>query len=448
MAASPARRLAFHYLAAVETRAAYLSELQRGPEARVVAPRDRALALELALGTLRRQSELDFLADHAAGRTLRNLPRPARLALRLGLYQLRHSRVPAVAAVHESVELAKMAGPRAAALVNAVLRRAAAAAPASLEELLGAEEDPLRRRAIRLSHPDWLLARWEARRGEAAAQAMAEFDNETPVPALRPVGVSRDELAAELRAEGLTVAPGRLLTSALRVPGGARAAAALAGRAVAQDEASQLIPHLLAPAGAPRIADACAAPGNKTAMLSALAPAADILALELHPHRARQLRLRAPRARVLAADAAAPWPVRATFDRILVDAPCSGAGTLQRHPEIRWRLRPADLPALAARQLALLRRAASHLAPGGRLAYSVCSLEPEEGSEVVANFLREHPGFRLLPAGDEARRLEAEGVVNAGVASDLSAGDWLEIPPGRFATEGFFAALLLRAPNP
>lgn len=445
MAASPARQLAFHVLAAVEGRGAQVGALMRGAEAERCSLRDRALALELALGVLRHRTQLDFLTTVAARRAVKDMPPPVRIALWLGLYQLRFlSRIPAVAAVHESVELAKLAGPRAAGFVNAVLRRAP---EASLEALLAREPDPIRRRDIRFSHPGWLLDRWERRWGEAVMQNIATYDNSVPVTVLRAAQPPDATLIADLAAAGVTVMPGRILTSALRVRQGdiTHSEPYRSGAVAIQDEASQLIPYLLEPAGAASILDLCAAPGGKAAILAALAPGARLIAVERYGQRARALRRRLPPAiAVIVADAERSLPLRQKFERVLVDAPCSGTGTLQRNPEIRWRLQPEDLVQQAVRQRRMLEQGLAALAPGGRLVYSVCSIEATEGEELVRALLAAHPQLRLQPAGEALQRLEAAHHLVPGCAAALTSGSFLEILPGAYDTEGFFAAIIER----
>lgn len=452
MPAAPARQVAAALLLAVEERGAHVGAWMQGAAARRCAARDRALALELGLGVLRHRSELDFLAEVAARRPIKGLAPVARTALRLGIYQLRYlDRVPAVAAVHESVELAKAAGGRAAGFVNAVLRRAAAAAPQTLEALLAREPDPIRRRDIRLSHPGWLLDRWQRRWGEAAAEAIAIHDNETPVPALRPSapGTLESQLWEDLTAAGIVLEPGRLLRAARRVAAGDifHASPLPTGAVAIQDEASQLIPYLLTPEGSARVLDLCAAPGGKAAILAALAASSRLVAVDRSPRRAAGLRARLPAAAsVVVADAERPLPFPGGgWDRILVDPPCSGTGTLQRNPEIRWRLQPDDLARFALRQRRILEQALPVLAPGGRLVYSVCSIEPEEGEHIIRAVLAAQPGLQLLPVAAVLEKIETAGQLVAGTAARLSSsGPFLEILPGSFATEGFFAAILTR----
>ena len=446
MAISPARQLAREVLTAVELDGGYASELLRSSRAAALGLADRRLATEIAMGVLRWRAQLDYVIERAARRPAARIAPPAVTALRMGVYQLRFlSRVPASAAVHESVEMVKQEHPRLAGFVNAVLRHASREPMAAL---LAEEPDPARRRAIEFSHPLWLLERWGRNYGAAAADGIAEFDNDVPPVAMRlPAG---EAPGAELT-EALTLAPGRLLASALRVTAGdvTKTAAFASGRLLAQDEASQLMAYLLEPGRRDHILDACAAPGGKTAILAELAPEGLVAAVELHPRRARQLgrRLegRGERVRVVVADASRRLPFRpASFDRVLVDAPCTGTGTLARNPEIRWRLAAGDPARLARLQGAILDRTVEALRPGGRLVYSVCSIEPEEGPEVIAALLARQAGLSLVPVAGVLASLRAAGQLIADPAG-LCAGPYLRILPGGFATDGFFAAVLERA---
>lgn len=446
MPASPAREAAFAWLAAVEQRSAYLSELLRGPMARRLSPADRRLAQEIAFGVLQRQAELDYRIRIAARRPLDKIAPAARWALRVALYQIHFlDRVPELAAVHESVELAKAAGPKTAAFVNAVLRHRPRP---SLAALLAREPDPLTRRAVEASHPAWLLARWEARWGEAAVRRICAFANEAPPAALRLAsGLSPAAAEQFLHAEGIETRAGLLLPAALRVSRGnvTRSALAASGQIAIQDEASQLLPLLLEAAGRPRILDCCAAPGGKTAILRAEAPAARLVALERHPHRARQLQRRlGPGLPLVVADATRPLPLNLSFDAILADAPCTGTGTLQRHPEIRWRLRPDDPARLGAYQTAILEQAIAALAPGGEVLYAVCSLEPEEGEAVLAAVQQRRPDVAVVPLAPVLARLAEQGRLRPEGAALATPEGYVRILPGQFQTEGFFAARLRR----
>ncbi|MGH9487856.1 MAG: transcription antitermination factor NusB [Terriglobales bacterium] len=439
MPISPARQLACEVLLAVEQQGGYASDLLHSRRAAGLADADHRLATELVLGVLRWRGSLDYALTRASRRPMHQVPPLPRTALRLGAYQLRRlDRIPASAAVHESVELAKGAGARAAGFVNAVLRHLPRA---PLAALLAGEADLGRRREAEFSHPAWLLERWSRNFGPQAAAAIAAYDNQPPPAAFWP--------AQPL--EGVAVSPPRLLRSAARAAAGdlTRTAAFRQGRVWIQDEASQLIAHLLQPRAGECVLDACAAPGSKTALLAALAPRARHFACERHPRRASLLRRRLLRGgygnvAVLAADAAQPWPLRLRCDAVLVDAPCTGTGTLAHNPEIRWRLQPDDPSRLAQLQWRLLRQAAAALAPGGRLLYSVCSIEPEEGPALALALPAAEPRLRPQPLAPLLEQLGAAGELLASPAA-LCSGPWLRLLPGAFASDGFFAALFTAA---
>jgi 16S rRNA (cytosine967-C5)-methyltransferase len=321
MTIAPARQIAYDVLDRVEG-GAWASELLLSAAASLDS-RDAGLASEIVFGVLRFRAQLDFLIAHFGAP--RKLDRQVRTALRMGIYQLRYlERIPAHAAVMESVELVKRARKRSATgMVNAVLRkvdRNAVAWPT---------------REVELSCPEWLIERWEANHGLDAARSIA--------------------LAALVEPE--------------KYVRGTRF----------QDIGSQAIVPLLELKSRQTFLDLCAAPGNKTAQ--ALEAGVRAVACDLHWHRLRELRGLA--ADLVVLDGTLPLPFARRFDRVLVDAPCSGTGTLGRNPEIKWRLRPDDLADLHGRQVALLRNALAALAPGGLLVYSTCSLEPEENRDVV-----------------------------------------------------------------
>jgi 16S rRNA (cytosine967-C5)-methyltransferase len=326
---SPARATAFDVLRKVEA-GGYASDLLMSQTA-ALDSRDAGLASEIVFGVLRYRAQLDYLIG------TRKLDVEVRIALRMGIYQLRYlERVPPHAAVKESVDLVKRARKTSAAgLVNAILRQT--------------DRDPIAwpSREVELSCPEWLLARWERHYGAEAAIEIAR--------------------------------------AALREPG----KFTRAGRT--QDIASQSIVPLLCLSAGQSFLDLCAAPGNKTAQ--ALESGVRAVACDVHFHRIKELK--SLDASLLVVDGTKPLPFVRKFDRILVDAPCSGTGTLGRNPEIKWKLRPKDLADLQRRQKALLANALDVLAPGGILVYSTCSLEPEENEQVAG------PGTQRLPGRDE-----------------------------------------------
>ena len=466
MAVSPARKIAFEVLRQVALEDAYASDVLF---ARLCSPNikqaDAALATELTLGVLRWQGVLDFLLqrhlDRPVTRSIGRLDLEVLLALRLGLYQLRFlDRVPVHAAVSESVELAKLARKRSAApLVNAVLRRAAAEARISgekLEALIAAGIVPAEsgtdahQLSILHSHPVWMVERWLAHFGRERAIALFEANNR---PGHLSCALHEEDDAGmatqSLQSDGFEVAPGRWLRSALAISGGnpAGARAFREGRLGFQDEASQMIAHLVDSRAGDRILDLCAAPGGKTLILArATAPQGRVFSCDLHQHRLRTTRRQLERTStqnvdLLALDAAQPLPFTRQFDRILLDAPCSGTGTLARNPEIRWRLRPEDLNSAHRQQAAMLRNALSALAPAGRLVYATCSLEAEENEQVIQEVLDSETAFRIVSGTAAlAPRLR-----------DASLSAWLFDQRGFFRTfppqtdtDGFFAAVLER----
>ncbi len=445
MPISPARLAAFSILLRVERDRAYASDLLHGADLNSLAVADRALATEIVMGVLRWQSKLDSQLAAVSSQKLAKLDVEVLVALRMAAYQLRHlERVPAHAAVHESVELVKRARKASAVpFANAVLRKFTGSAAV---EFTGSDDpDDL---ALDYAHPQWLVERWIENFGAARAKAILADDQKTPDTAIRIAnGEAAAELEAELKHEGIALAPGELLSSARRIIGGdvSHTRAFKDGRVAIQDEASQLVALLVGGglAAGTRILDCCAAPGSKTAVLAERNPQATIVATELHPHRALQLAERMARfsnVTVRQGDAAAP-SADEVFDRILVDVPCSGTGTLARNPEIKWKLTPGDLVDIRARQLALLRAALAQLAPGGRLIYSTCSLEAEENESVVEEVLAASPTVRVIPAAELLRDLPE--LIWPDRAS-LVSGQYLRTVPGVHPCEGFFAAAISR----
>jgi 16S rRNA (cytosine967-C5)-methyltransferase len=396
------------------------------------------------MGVLRWRSFLDDKISSASSQPLRKLDPEVLIALRLALYQFLYlDRIPHRAALHESVELVKRARKSSAApFVNAVLRKLSKVVPlcSSVSPVLN-DFSP-QAIAAAYAHPVWLVERWAQAYGIEAAEQICRHNQTIPPTTLRLRAPNAEE---ELAAEGISLAPGNLLSSARRVNSGdvTKTQSFHSAHAVIQDEASQLIAALVGP-GHERVLDCCAAPGGKTLGIADLNPDATITAVEIHPHRARQMQKRFPadtKVQTLVADART-LPLSQPFDLVLADVPCSGTGTLARNPEIKWRLKPDDLAELHHRQLAILRSAIANLAPGGRVIYSTCSLEKEENEDVVEQAMKEDPNLRLLDCRLELDRLRSTGVLTWPNPSSLTNGLYLRTIPGVHPCDGFFAAIL------
>jgi len=403
--------------------------------ATVLDARDRRWLQELAFGMLRRRAALDArIAPRVTGGLARLDPDVVDL-LRLGAYQLLHMRsVPPYAAIAQTVELVKTRhGIGASRLANAVLRRL----DRERDEATPAPADPVEALALQYSHPRWLVARWIARWGaDDTARLLAANDREPPT-VLRAYGVVPEQLEAMLESAGVATHHSALVPGSLEVTGGAalvETGAYRQGHFFVQDPGATLVTRYAAiPAGA-RVADLCAAPGGKTLELSRTA--SRVIACDRSAARMTRLvqnvaRVDAKNVHAVIADARHP-AVR-DMDAVLIDAPCTGTGTLRRHPDARWRLKPSDLAVMGALQRALLRAAAPAVRAGGLLIYSTCSLEPEENDAQVESFLADLQGaFALEPPPD--------GAVDA---STLDAGR-LRVLPQRHGVDGAFAARLRR----
>jgi 16S rRNA (cytosine967-C5)-methyltransferase len=448
MPVSPARLAAFDILLRIDMQDAYSSELLHSERMDELFPQDRGLCMELVMGVLRWRSRLDAQIAKLSFTPFRKLDPEVVTALRLGAYQVQFlGRIPARAAINESVELVKHARKMSAApLVNAVLRKLpktsnaeraalheAEATAASVSSLSGPAE-----LAAEFAHPQWLVTRWLNHYGPERTVSICRHDQQIPLTTVRLRDASVEQ---ELLKEGIELAPGALLSSARHILAGdiTHTHACTEGRAVIQDEGSQLIAAL---AGhGTRILDCCAAPGGKTAALADRNPQSEITAVELHEHRARLMRqlIRASNVNIVTADIRA-LPQGAPYDCILTDVPCSGTGTLARNPEIKWRLKPEDLADLHTRQVEILRAALQHLAPGGRLIYSSCSLEPEENEAVIEEVVTDP--FRVLDVREQMQALQQQDELTWTDLASLSAGPYLRTVPGVHPCDGFFAAIL------
>jgi 16S rRNA (cytosine967-C5)-methyltransferase len=365
----------------------------------------------------------------------------------MGAYQLLDlERIPAAAATSEAVALASRWGHTGTArLVNAVLRRLAAEGASVPPQ---PSTDPLGHLAVVYSHPRWLVSRWLARWGHDEATRLLAVNLEPAPSALRAntLRITRDALIQELHAIGIEASPS-LTPEAIRVRGSLTGRLALAeqGLCLIQDEGAMLVAHAVAPSPGQTVIDACAAPGGKATHLAALmGNTGRVLACDIHPRKLEALVRRAATLGATGVEAhqmdareiGRAWPDRA--DAVLVDAPCSGLGTIRRRPEIKWRAKEDDLPRHAAMQQTILAGASGAVRAGGVLVYSVCSLEPEEGPEVVRAFLSAHPEFVPTPLPETFPRTVG------GSSVDHPAAGEVYLLPHRHDTDGFYVARLQR----
>lgn len=454
---SPARSAAFAALHVIAGGATTLGDALARARAKVADDRDRALINEIVTGTLRHRAALDYQLSTRIARRFAALDDDVLAILRLSAFQLLHlTRVPASAIVNDAVNLVRGAGKTSASgLVNAVLRRlgrerGALAWPDRPARVESAEDQELlvAHLATFYSHPAWLVRRWIARYGASSTERWLAFDNEAPALTLaaNTARTSRDELAQALERDGVSTEPTRVGARGLRVTGGSAltSQAFRDGLCLVQDEASQLVADLVPVRAGDRILDACAAPGGKTVALAAMTgPDGVVIATDVRARRVRTLRetvarCGVPNVRVVHVGAEGTLPFApGAFDRVLVDAPCSGLGTLRRDPDIRWRREPEDLTRFAAQQLQILARVAPLVAPGGDLVYSTCSSEPDENEAIVHRFLASTPAFAPRPLEPTAAYAHVDGLVTE--------DGFLRTLPFRDGLEAFFAAILQRA---
>ena len=439
-----ARQKALRILRAIDAEQAYTDvALRQMLGGSALERRDRAFVTACVYGVVRWQGRIDWLLSQACSRPLDSLTPWIRNILRLGAYQcLWMERVPARAAVHASVGLARRFGHAGVAgLVNGVLRTLLRQHAAYT--LPDADARPAAHLAVVHSHPQWLVERWLDRYGWARTQALCAANNRPRDITLRvnTLRIAPQVLAQRLVQEGLQHArPSRLLAEALVVQGTSRLDALPSyrdGLFQVQDEGAMLVAPLCRAQPGQRVLDACAAPGGKTTHLAQLmGDTGQILACDAQASRLRLLaanvrRLGLTNIAFVTSDGTGPPPWSGVFDRILVDAPCSGLGVLSRHPDIKWRRGSEDLRGMQGTQLALLEAQRRCLAADGLLVYSVCSNEPEETHDVVRTFLERHPDMRLdAVAGDLPNEL----------AQHASRSETLDLTPEQNGTEGVFVA--------
>jgi 16S rRNA (cytosine967-C5)-methyltransferase len=451
MAISPARTAAFHALASITAGRADLPSALAHARTRLDDERDRGLTAAIVTGTLRWQRHLDYLIEHISRRPLSKLDASVLVITRLSLYQILHlDRVPAAAVVDDAVNLTRAAKkPSATGFVNAVLRstlrqRHRLPVPSRPTDARNRDE-ALAYLGITLSHPDWLVARWLDRYGFEHAERWAQFNNGPAPLTLRAnrLRTSREAVQQTLAAEDIETETTRYAPDGLIVTAGNPLRRPLDGTFLVQDEASQLVPLALNVQPGERVLDLCASPGGKTvAIASVMHDSGVLVASDVRARRVALMRetIRssgATHVHLVHIASEGPLPFDTLFDRVLVDAPCSGLGTVRRDPDIKWRRH--DLEALAKAQLDLLTRAASVVRPGGRLVYATCSSEPEENDDVVRAFLLRHPEWRQLDLRTDATASLIPVIDDTGVLRTL---------PFVHGLEAFFAAALVRVRGP
>jgi 16S rRNA (cytosine967-C5)-methyltransferase len=446
---SPARTAAYHALRGIYGERVDLPTALVRSREHLHDERDRSLAAEIVAGTLRWQRSLDHLIAHFARRPIDKLDADVRTILRFSLYQLLHlDRVPASAVVDDAVDITRLARKSSASgFVNAVLRSALRERhrlPLPPRPLDDQDRDgALAYLGITHSHPDWLVRRWLDRAGFDGAEAWVRFNNDTPALTLRAnrLRQTREDLALTLAGNDVETEPLAHAPDGLAVTSGNPLRTPANGSFFVQDEASQLVALTVAARPGHRVLDLCASPGGKTtAMAADMSDTGTLIACDVRPKRVALLNetIRVSGARcveVVPIEARGPLPFPGPFDRVLVDAPCSGLGTLRRDPDIRWRRHEHDLDDLAAEQRALLDRVAPVVVPGGRLVYATCSSEPEENDAVVDAFLAGHPEFRLHDLRTDAAPPLMPLLDDRGLFRTL---------PYAHHLEAFFAAALVR----
>jgi 16S rRNA (cytosine967-C5)-methyltransferase len=431
---TPARRIAAEVLTRVASGGAFANLALDAAlrQAGVLEPREAALATELTYGTLRWQLQLDRAIAAHSDRDVEELDEPVRIALRLGAFELlHHEKVPPRAVVNEAVELVKeLKASRASGFVNAVLRRlsetrAPPAPPAR-------DVDPIGYIAAVSAHPRWMVERWARWLGADEAEKLCAANQQQAAAVVRVKRGAHPNLPGAV--------PGRYSPDALILPPGTPPALDIEGHEEglfqAQDEAAQLVTLFCAPQPDARVLDACAAPGGKACHLAELT--ASVLAVDLHARKAKTIAEAAKRmglenVQTLAADVALPIPgaADASFDLVLLDAPCSGLGTLRRHPEVKLRRTPEDVDRLAQLQARLLSSVQRYVKPGGLLVYALCTLTPEECDEQVARFVKSSSHFTVDPPPE-------------GFPAACLSGHFMRTLPNVTGTDGFFAVRLRR----
>lgn len=427
---SPARQISFELLNTIDSGRVFSDDALHSGAMHGLEARDRHLVTEIVYGTLRRQLLLDHVLAGASSRKWRDVDSGAKTLLRMSLYQLWFmDRIPDHALVNDAVELAKKNMPgNTFRYLNGILRHLARNRP--WEESSFGVATP---KWVQVSLPEWLWRRWRQRFGEEIAAEYSESLNAAPDNTFR-LGKDPDLNAISFEVKPSDLVPGAYIRDRSTDEGSRDSDS----DPPAQDEASQLVPHLLGDVSGAFIWDACAAPGGKASVLCAKTGLSGrVVASDISRKRVFRLRQVLHRSgfnpEIVVADAGAPSPFGDRFDAVVADVPCSGLGTLRRNPEIKWRFRPSDLDRLRGVQLSIIGSLSESVRKGGRLLYSTCSTEPEENESVIGAFLESHPGFSVdRPSGPEG--------IDAWVTED----GYVRTFPSTRLWDGLFAAVLRR----
>ncbi len=442
------RQLAFVALRDIHRRGAFTDiALDRVLQTAKLNSADRRLATELVYGSVRRQRSLDALIDQLGKKKAHQQPPDLRTILHIGLYQLRYQqRIPASAAVNTTVELAKENGFKGlAGVVNGLLRQyerlsAAAADPLQLPE------EQVERLGVLYSFPDWIIQMWSEQLGVEETEQLCEWLNQSPTIDLRvnPLRTSIEEVEAALQSANVDVRRLPHLPQALRVTGGTGAIQQLPGFSegwwTIQDSSAQLVSHLLDPQADQVVIDACAAPGGKTTHIAELMGdqgkiwGCDRAASRLKKLKQNAERLQLHSIQICTGDSRSFSQFTNSGDRVLLDAPCSGLGTLHRRPDIRWRVTPATVQELSVLQAELLEQAATWVKPGGVLVYATCTLHPQENEEVIQPFLEQHSHWEIKQPSPDSP-----------LSAFSTPQGWLKVWPHRYQMDGFFMVRLKRS---
>ncbi|MNB81636.1 Ribosomal RNA small subunit methyltransferase B [compost metagenome] len=444
-----ARVVALDVLVRVEQEGAYSnlllnSSLQKSGLSR----EDTGLATELVYGTLSRLITLDYVLDDFVSKGIAKLTPWVRSLLRLSLYQIMYlDRIPPHAAVNEAVNIAKKRGHQGiSGMVNGVLRSVLRAGELPV---LKKGLNEAQRISILYSHPLWMVERWEAEYGIAAAEAMCSANNEPPAVSVRvnTTMISRDKLLVQMLEAGLNASPSSLSPYGIVVKGAGNLALSSwykDGYLSVQDESSMLVAEAVAPEPGMRVLDCCAAPGGKSAHMGELMKDDGyIYANDLHAHKARLISEQAVRLGLDCittghADALelADELTAESFDRVLLDAPCSGLGVIRRKPDLKWRKQPEDVDSIAGLQSELLQSVSALVKPGGVLVYSTCTTEQAENSAIVAAFLERNPDFVPVSFSSPVWERTKD--------TALAAGEGIQLLPQHYGSDGFYIARLQR----